>query len=323
MSDRQDILNRVKALIALNVLIVFGLLLLLVVQVHTPRAASNGHNLTVPASMAASEAPVPSEPDRPIEHELSSHFGQSRAGKAPASEARQTIGKIALVVDDLGFSSQSSVVKGMLALPIPITASIIPGQAASDFLASKANLLGHDVIAHVPMEPLNSPANTDMTYLNAAMSHDDFFEYMDAVANLPYATGLSNHQGSAATQDSALMTLVANWCSQHGWYVFDSITHPGTLLYKSARTQGVSGLRRDIFLDHHQHPDSIRARLQDAVRMAQRRDGVVRIIAHPRASTLDVLQQELPRLVEQGIVFMRLSDGQEQRSTIVAAGEKR
>ena len=105
------------------------------------------------------------------------------------------------------------------------------------------------------------------------------------------------------------MTRVALWCSQRDWFVFDSITHPGTVLYDLARENDVPALRRDLFLDHHQDADSIRARLDDAVRMSERYDRIVYVIAHPRSTTWAVLREEIPLRLEQGVEFERLSQG--------------
>ncbi len=197
----------------------------------------------------------------------------------------------------------------MLDLPVPLTTGVIPGLAASDAVANAAYERGHEILVHLPMEPLGERYDTLEAELHSGMTPDQFAAFMDTMTTVPHATGISNHQGSAATQDRELMDRLADWCSRHDWYILDSITHPGSVLYRAATAANVPAYRRDIFLDHYQEPDSIRAQLRAAVELAERREGLVVVIGHPRASTLQVLQEDLPGLVEQGVRFMRLREG--------------
>jgi uncharacterized protein len=323
LSKTEKMASRVKFLTMLNAFIVLGLLVLLFFHVKDQNQVSSLSIVAGQHGVAFAGDDQQPELSEPINNDLSSHFKRSHAPRVQSVEREQLSGRIALVIDDLGFSFRSSTVQGMLNLPIPLTAGVIPSHIASEAIAIEANRLGHEVIAHVPMEPMNHPGDTEPDYLHSSLSFAEFSSFMESVEAIPFANGMSNHQGSLATQDPELMRRVAGWCSQRGWFVLDSITHASTLLYRSARAQGVPAVRRDLFLDHHQEPDSIRARLHDAVQMATEQDGIVIVIAHPRESTLAVLRAELPQLLEQGVDFVRLSDGFEPGTTTFVTGEER
>ncbi|GBE30753.1 divergent polysaccharide deacetylase [bacterium BMS3Bbin04] len=207
-------------------------------------------------------------------------------------------------------------------LPIPLTVGIIPGLAATSAIAEIAEERGHEILVHVPMEAVGEREDTEPVVLSGSMGLTEFQEFMSVVEQVPHAIGLSNHQGSAATQDTELMRNLALWCSHRGWIILDSITHPGSVLYQQAIDQGVQAFKRDLFLDHHPESDSLRARLGDAERLAINRDRPVIIIGHPRATTLSVLQEEIPRLMEQGIEFVRLRDTLPAKIPMAVRGER-
>ncbi|MCB2198418.1 divergent polysaccharide deacetylase family protein [bacterium] len=227
----------------------------------------------------------------------------------PDLDPKVTVPALVVVLDDFGNQWNSEVVQGVLALDVPLTLAVIPHLWASERVARAAIKNGKEVIVHLPMQPVGENASLEKHYLHASMDNrtvDDFLE--DAIRAVPGAIGLNNHMGSAATQDSSLMARVAGWCGRHNWLILDSITHPSTVLYREADRARVPAVRRDIFLDHRQDEASIRRQLERAVDLAKRRNGPVVVIGHPHRETWNVLHQELPGIVAEGISLLHLSD---------------
>jgi len=62
----------------------------------------------------------------------------------------------------------------------------------------------------------------------------------------------------------------------------------------------LASLSRDIFLDDDPSPVAVAAQFHAAVKLASKQGSVV-IIGHPHASTLALLERELPRLQTAGV----------------------
>jgi hypothetical protein len=114
-----------------------------------------------------------------------------------------------------------------------------------------------------------------------------------ALALVPEARGVNNHMGSLATADRRIMTVVMAILARRGLYFLDSRTTVATVAEEVARQHNVPALRRDVFLDNEDRPDSIRAALREAV-MRARAQGSAVAIGHIHPTTLAILSQELP-----------------------------
>jgi uncharacterized protein len=75
----------------------------------------------------------------------------------------------------------------------------------------------------------------------------------------------------------------------------DSRTTAATVAYAMAREARIPALERDVFLDHHPHPQAIAAAFQRALAIA-RQQGHAVVIAHPHDASLAFLEQALARL---------------------------
>jgi uncharacterized protein len=144
--------------------------------------------------------------------------------------------------------------------------------------------------------------------INPDASRADVLDAMAPAMRLPYAIGMNNHMGSAATQDAETMRLVAQFCRAKGWFILDSITHASSVLYFVALQEGVPAARRDIFLDHEKGVSSIETELAEAERMARTLSRPIVVIGHPRPETWEVLQRDIPEMLRRGVHFVPLTD---------------
>ncbi|MBI4080973.1 MAG: divergent polysaccharide deacetylase family protein [Candidatus Lambdaproteobacteria bacterium] len=213
---------------------------------------------------------------------------------------------LAIVVDDLGYSLAAS--RALLAIGQPLTYSIIPRLAHSRQTAQLVARAGQEFIVHAPMEPADFPRqNPGEDALLRAMSERETRErLLDYFADLPGAVGLSNHMGSAYSDDAAKMALVQAAVAERRLVFLNSKTSASPVPARIAQAAGYAYLERDVFLDNERSEPAIRAELRRASERARRRGRAI-AIGHPYPETLRVLAQELPSLREAGITLVPLT----------------
>ena len=203
-----------------------------------------------------------------------------RAASRPRSAS------IAIVIDDLG--ADASAAHRAIALPKAVTLSFLPYPALSPALAAEASGAGHEVIAHVPMEP-EGPHDAGPMVLREGLSADEIrARLLWALARLPEAQGINNHEGSLFTADRiALIPVVETLADKHLFFL-DSRTTADTQVVTVSRAFGVASAGRDVFLDDVETPEAVAAQLA-AVEQRARDNGVAIAIGHPHDATLAVL----------------------------------
>lgn len=252
---------------------------------------------------------------------------------AVAIDPAPTSALIAVVIDDLGIDP--AMTRRLAALPGPLTAAFLPGTAE---LADQVALIrgtGHEMLVHVPMEPLPQVAvgGTDDPKLaaetqrraavlavlhgapreletGALMVGDPSPEIRRrlgrALAAFDGYVGVNNHRGSRFTADEAGMRVVMDELKRRGLLYVDSLTTTESVGTRLAREFGVPHAARDVFLDQLGDPAAIRARLADTEAIARRR-GTVVAIGHARRETLDCLAAWLPEIAGRGFALAPVS----------------
>ena len=99
------------------------------------------------------------------------------------------------------------------------------------------------------------------------------------------------------------MRAVLTVLQREGMLFLDSKTSAPTAVAKAGKGLELPLLERDVFLDHVSTAEAVRAELNKAVVQARKR-GHVLAIGHPLPVTLDVLRDELPRIVSSGVVLV-------------------
>lgn len=203
--------------------------------------------------------------------------------------------KLALVIDDIGWDLGTG--RRVLNLPGTLTLAVLPGTPAGSQLALEAHQSGREVILHQPMTAEHGqdagPGN-----LMPDMAADAIAAMLAAnLAEVPHHSGVSNHMGSLLTRCDTSMRAVMAELSVRGLYFLDSRTTPRTIALRNAREASVPATRRDVFLDNVLDGSVIERALESAVRLAEQRGHAV-AIGHPHAVTLDVLEAQLPEILQ-------------------------
>lgn len=245
----------------------------------------------------APEAPV-AEPAPPAAKTTA-----AAATPSPAATRADGPGDIVLIIDDLGFEGQP--LERVMALDPNINGSVLPNGNRAAKVASTLHERGFEVLCHLPMQPRgdeNPGAGTILTPMSDAEIAELTRRNIEAV---PHARGVNNHMGSLATADRRVMASVIG-AMPAGLYFIDSRTASGSVAADVSRELKVPTAARDVFLDDVPSYAAIRRQLEELAETASRR-GVAIGIGHPRDSTLDVLEQEIPKLKARGFRFIRAS----------------
>ena len=215
-------------------------------------------------------------------------------------------GEIAIVIDDFGY--RQDMIAEFAAIRRPFTFAVIPFKAYSKDAAAKGLASGHQVMLHLPMEPMSGiepseAANTVRVGMNAGQ----LAELIDkATRSLPGIIGVNNHQGSKATADRRTMEAVMKVLKKKGLFFVDSRTNGRSVAAETARNEKVKTTENDIFIDGMADVAYVRKQLRAAGEMAMK-VGSVTVIGHARPTTAAALREMIPELESRGIRFVFVS----------------
>jgi polysaccharide deacetylase 2 family uncharacterized protein YibQ len=264
-----------------------GLLLVGVALIRAPEAErpTRDNPANPPAAMPPAAMPPSSVPS-----------DNGAAGQTPGPPGP----RLAIVVDDLGYDPVRDA--EWLDFPERITVSVLPHGPSSKSFAASARTHGFGVILHVPMEPEGAVADrTEPFLLRRGMPPEEIAErFARMAADVPQASGASNHMGSAFTSDPAAMAIFAQALKGKGLFFVDSVTSAGTVGLMAMEQAGVPATRRDVFLDEDGRPEEMRRQWAAAIALAKERGQAV-LLCHSRRETRKALLELLPQLRREGI----------------------
>lgn len=250
---------------------------------------------TTEASPAASPAATPAPATTPL------------PSPSPANAATANPGgvQVALIIDDCG--QWLTTERALIALPIPITLSVLPHVAYTSEIAQEASDAGKGVMMHLPMEPL-SHAYPGPGEIKTGMSDDAVTKQTeDDVAQVPLAKGVNNHEGSEASADARVMKDVIAVIKQHDLFFVDSRTNAKSVAGSEAQAAGVPTASRNVFLDNQASVAYTESMLERAVSVAKR-DGSAIAIGHPKPTTLAAIREMYPKMQAEGVQFVLASE---------------
>ncbi len=211
---------------------------------------------------------------------------------------------IAVVIDDLGLNrAKTSMLND---LPGPLTLAFLPYAGNIEAQTEAARLAGHELMVHLPMEPLGS-AWPGPNALITSLGRDEFVQRLETNLNqIEGYVGVNNHMGSRLTSDRGRMDLVMRELRERDVLFLDSRTSPRSVASETASRNGVPNTTRDIFLDHVIDLGKIRSQMAKVERIA-RLTGSAVAIGHPHAVTIEALTDWLPKLSDRGFVLAPIS----------------
>jgi len=299
----------------------FALVLVLValIAVIAGRRPPHHHAGVAQAPVSEATQAAPAESTAPVEAPPVQTTSQTEAPQieAPATEAPATATpspqpsraastgpKLALIIDDCG--QWPDIERGFIALPIPLTLSVLPDVRFNHAIEHEAAIAGKGIMLHLPMETMSGmnpgPGKVTTEMDDAAIAT----QVQHDLDDVDLATGVNNHEGSKATADARVMNDVATVLARDDRFFIDSMTSSKSVAEATARAHGVRVAARDVFLDNRADVAYTEGQLRAAVAIA-RRTGSAIAIGHPRPSTLEAVRDLVPELQAQGIDFVLVS----------------
>lgn len=213
--------------------------------------------------------------------------------------------RVVIIIDDMGMDRVQT--RAAMDLPAPITFAFLPYAGDLAVQTAMARERGHELIVHVPMEPMNATLNAGPQVLRPSMEAEEFMRVLEGgLSAFDGYVGINNHMGSRMTQDREGMRRVMEVLREKGLLYVDSKTISTSVAEDEAQKAGIPHAGRDVFLDHDESYEAVSAALAQAERKALQ-DGLAIAIGHPKKETLRALREWLPGLQEKGIHLIPVS----------------
>jgi polysaccharide deacetylase 2 family uncharacterized protein YibQ len=207
-------------------------------------------------------------------------------GRAASGNTKE-LPRVAIIIDDMGYHRQLGA--DLLALEMNLTFSFLPHAPFSREQGEQAWRQGHDILVHMPMEPLDpawdpGPGTLYITDPVEQLS----LKVAQNLASVPHAVGINNHMGSRFTGDGAAMQRFFKLLAGQNLLFVDSLTSPESVAMATAQAMGFKSARRHVFLDNVQTQEDICRQLERLIREASTRGWAIGI-GHPNEATLAAL----------------------------------
>ena len=212
---------------------------------------------------------------------------------------------IVVVIDDMGVDRPRS--RRVTELPQPLTLSYLPYARDLAEQATAARSRGHELMLHLPMEPMSGSVDPGPNALLTSLSLDMIRRR--TVAALDSFSGyvaVNNHMGSRFTTWRPGVEASLREMKGRGLAYLDSRTHADTVGGLVAEELGMPNVDRHVFLDDVMTGDAVRRQLAETEALA-RRQGFAIAIGHPHDVTIQALAEWLPRLSGKGFVLGPIS----------------
>ncbi len=212
---------------------------------------------------------------------------------------------IAIVLDDVGVNHAHA--EAAIDLPAEITLSFMTYADGVAGMAARAHAKGHELMVHVPMEPVGEKNDPGPNALKVELSDAEILRRLRwGLDRFDGYVGINNHMGSRFTQDDRGMRLVMEELQRRHLLFLDSRTIANSVGERIADQIGVAHVSRDVFLDDDMSGAAVAKQLAIAERVA-RETGQVIAIGHPHPATIAAIKAWLPRAKAQGFIIAPLS----------------
>lgn len=225
----------------------------------------------------------------------------------PETEAPVQSQPIAIIIDDIGFDLQ--IVRKLASLPLPVSFAILPYTPHAVEAARLLHAAGKEILLHFPMESVGYPdvfpgegaLTTDMT------AGEIRSRVREAVAAVPFISGVNNHMGSRFMEDGARLAVVMEELKAKNLFFIDSLTTESSRGRESAKRAGVRFAARDIFIDHVPGRDAALKNLTGVVRKERTNGLPILMIGHPHRETELAIRAAIPIWQAEGIQVISIS----------------
>ncbi|WP_378954177.1 divergent polysaccharide deacetylase family protein [Pelosinus sp. sgz500959] len=214
-------------------------------------------------------------------------------------------GQMAIVIDDFGYSKEP--IAAFAAIGRPLTFAVLPYRPFSNEAAARGMSSGHQVMLHLPMEPLAQGEQSEKITITINLSDEEIHDIAKkAIQSIPGLIGVNNHQGSRATADRRVMKAALGEIKENNLFFLDSRTNSQSIGAETARQMGVRTGVNELFIDNTDDVNAVKAKLRTAQDMAIQH-GIVTVIGHARMNTAKAVSEMVPELEANGIQLIFVS----------------
>ena len=218
---------------------------------------------------------------------------------------------IAILIDDVGVNRRNAAQVALLPGPLTLAYMTYAGDLPKQSAAARAH--GHELMLHVPMEPLDPHQDAGPNALETGLDPGELRRRLIwGLDRLEGYVGINNHMGSRFTAWEPGMAMVMEELARRGLLFVDSRTVVGSAGARMAQRYSVPHADRDVFLDNEQDGAAVAERLMELEAVAKRR-GMAIGIGHPHDGTIAALAAWLPSLEAKGFVLVPVSTIVEKR----------
>ncbi len=212
---------------------------------------------------------------------------------------------IAIVLDDVGVVRSHA--QMAIDLPGAVTLSFMTYADGVAEMAARARANGHELMLHVPMQPLDGDLDAGPQALTVGLSEEELLKRLAwGLDRFSGYVGINNHMGSRFTQDERGMRIVLDELKRRGLLFLDSRTINTSVGDKLAARMGVAHVVRDVFLDDEMSEAAVMSQLAFTERVAASKGHAI-AIGHPHPATLAALRAWMPKAEARGFVIVPLS----------------
>jgi polysaccharide deacetylase 2 family uncharacterized protein YibQ len=222
------------------------------------------------------------------------------------ADAPEVLPRIAIIIDDLGYGLAAG--ERAVSLPGPVAYAVLPATPRGRVLAETAHANGKEVLLHLPLQSATQEETIEPGGLLLDMTRGQFADtFTESFESVPHAVGINSHRGSLLTRHPGHMAWLMEEIRQRGELFFvDSYTTHESVALKLAREAGIPAVRRDVFLDPDKVPGTLQREFARLKKLARQRGFAVGI-GHPYPQTLSLLEDELPKLEDEGFELVSIS----------------
>ena len=214
-------------------------------------------------------------------------------------------GKIGIVIDDWGYNLNNLSIAEQI--KHPLTIAILPKLPFSQTIADKLHGHGFEIILHLPMEPkekIRLEKNTITTFMDEGTIRNILGQDL---TDIKHASGISNHMGSRATQDTKTMEIIFKELKKRRLYFLDSLVSADSVCFDLAHKMHLGFAKRDIFLDNIESAEYIKGQIYKLKTRATVFGQAIGI-GHDKKVTLEVLKEIMPSIEKEGYKFVFISE---------------
>lgn len=228
---------------------------------------------------------------------------QAHAVAVGAAEGRPLV---AIVLDDVGVNRRNA--GAAIDLPGPLTLSFMTYAQDLDGMTETARAAGHELMLHVPMQPLSPIIDPGPNVLIDSLPAAELTQRLVwGLERFEGYVGINNHMGSRFTASPEGMAVVMGELRARGLLYLDSLTARSSVAGRMAERAGVPFAERDVFLDNEPHDRTAIDRQLALLEGIARERGYAVGIGHPHPATVAALRDWIPEMQARGYALVPIS----------------